>query len=104
MRDAQGRARLNVAMDDRGWNMKTAGGSANPNNGGYMFHSADYGFFGNPRVTGTTAASCTASCTGTGRGSLFGAGASDVGLGYTISDGTGASTLHISGVGEFGRP
>jgi len=95
---------FDVAMGDRGWNMKTAGGSANPNNGGYTFHAANFGFFGNPQVTGTTAASCTVSCSGAVQGSLFGVGASHVGLGYTITDGTGVSALNISGVGAFGRP
>ena len=84
--------------------MKTAGGSANPNNGGFTFHSVNHGFFGDPQITGTTPTSCTVSCQATIQGSLFGAGASNVGLGYAISDGTGLTALNVSGVGAFGRP
>ncbi|HEY6814549.1 MAG TPA: hypothetical protein VI168_03320, partial [Croceibacterium sp.] len=88
-----------VAIGDRGWAMKTTGGSANPNSGGYNI-TASNGFAGNPVVTGTTAASCTTSCFGNVQGALFGNGASHVGAGFTISDGT----LIVSGVGAFGKP
>ncbi len=92
---------FNVAIDTYGWNMKTTGGSANPNDGGYDI-SLGNGFAGTPVVTGTTAASCTTTCFGSVEGALFGAGASHVGAGYMISD--AATGVIVSGVGAFGRP
>ena len=81
--------------------MKTTGGSANPNSGGYNV-TASSGFAGNPAVTGTTATSCTTTCSGYVQGSLFGVGATHAGAGYTIND-TGGGIV-VSGVATFGRP
>jgi hypothetical protein len=92
---------MNVAVGTYAWNMKTTGGSANPNSGGYNV-SASNSFFGSPTITGANAASCTTTCSGSVQGMLFGAGATHAGAGYMISD-TAAGVI-VTGVAAFGRP
>jgi hypothetical protein len=92
---------FDVAIGSYGWNMKTTGGSANPNSGGYNV-TASSGFAGSPVVTGTTAASCSTTCSGNVQGSLFGVGATHAGAGYMINDAGGG--IVVSGVAAFGRP
>ena len=91
---------FNVVLGAYGWNMKTTGGSANPNSGGYNI-SASNSFAGNPTVTGTTAASCTTTCFGNVQGMLFGPGATHAGAGYMISD--AGPNIIASGVATFGK-
>lgn len=87
-----------VAIDQYGWEVRTAGGAANPANGGQNLLGLDRtAFEGAPMISGTTAASCTVSCSSDVRGALFGPGASHVGLGYAIKDGS----LAVSGVATF---
>ena len=78
--------------------MDGAPDAANPANGGQNLLGLDRtAFEGAPMISGTTAASCTVSCSSDVRGALFGPGASHVGLGYAIKDGS----LAVSGVATF---
>ncbi|MBL9071840.1 MAG: hypothetical protein JNM03_17800 [Sphingopyxis sp.] len=90
-----------VAIDQYGWEVRTAGGAANPANGGHnLLGSRQVEFDGAALISGTTAASCTTSCSSNVRGALFGPGASHVGVGYSINDGS----LAVSGVATFAAP
>jgi hypothetical protein len=91
---------FNVAIADRAWRLATAGGAANPANGGLRFSGNGLGFFGTPTVTGLNAASCTAGCSGDVLGSFFGTGASHAGAAYRVIDGS----FVARGLGVFAAP
>lgn len=91
---------FNVAIADRAWRIATAGGAANPSNGGLGFSSNGITFFGTPSVTGLNAASCTAGCSGDVIGTLFGAGGAHAGTAYRVIDGS----FVARGLGVFAAP
>lgn len=91
---------FNVAIADRAWRVATAGGAANPSNGGLGFGGGGTTFFGTPTVTGLNAASCTAGCSGDVIGAFFGAGGAHAGAGYRVVDGS----LVVRGLGVFAAP
>ena len=94
---------FDVAIGDYGWDVRTAGGAANPANGGHsLLGSNQIEFDGAAQISGTTAASCTAACSTNVRGALFGPGASHVGVGYAIND--AGAALVVSGVAAFAAP
>ncbi|ALH79350.1 hypothetical protein [Sphingopyxis macrogoltabida] len=93
---------FDIGIDQYGWNVKTAGGAADPNNGGYRL-TGNNEIDGLALISGTTAASCTATCSSNVRGALFGPGATHFGAAYTVND-AGAG-LVVSGVAAFaGQP
>ena len=98
---------LDVAIAQYRWNLSTAGGAANPANGGMLINaiSSDY-FASGLQVSGLNAASCTASCTGDIQGSLFGQGASHTGLVYRVLDGsfTARGSAVFAAPGAAGTP
>ncbi|MBU7579206.1 MAG: hypothetical protein KAF27_01865 [Porphyrobacter sp.] len=91
---------FNVAISDRAWRIATAGGAANPGNGGMQIGADGRSFFGSPAVTGLNAASCTAGCTSDVLGTFFGAGASHTGVVYRVLDGS----FLARGLGVFAAP
>ncbi|MCY1670137.1 hypothetical protein OVA07_03830 [Novosphingobium sp. SL115] len=94
---------LDVNTGPRGWRVATSGGSADPSNGGLnvgsdmRFGSSSVG------VTALNANSCLGSCNATVLGSLYGAGASHVGLGYQIGDLSSNSIYTVNGAVVFGK-
>jgi hypothetical protein len=91
---------FNVAIADRAWRIATAGGAANPANGGLRFDQGRINFVGTPSVTGLNAASCTAGCSSDVIGTLFGPGAAHVGAAYRVVDGS----FVARGLGVFAAP
>ncbi|SMC55769.1 hypothetical protein [Novosphingobium sp. B1] len=95
---------LAVNAGARGWTVATAGGSADPSNGGLQvgtnmrFASASVG------LTPLNKSSCLSSCTASVVGGLYGEGASHVGLGYQISDLSSNSFFTVNGTAIFARP
>lgn len=93
---------LNPVIGARGWNIQTDGGSADPSRG--LAVGSDMRFASNAlSVTGANASSCSVSCSATVVGSLYGTGASHVGLGYQISDVAATAIGTINGGAVFGR-
>lgn len=91
---------LDVAIADRAWRLATAGGSANPANGGLQIGPGGTTFAGSPTVTGLNAASCTASCSADLQGAFFGSGGSHAGIVYRVVDGA----FLARGTGIFAAP
>lgn len=95
---------LAVNAGARGWTVATAGGSADPSNGGLVvgtnmrFASASVG------LTPLNNSSCLSSCTASVVGGLYGESASHVGLGYQISDLSSNSFFTVNGAAIFARP
>jgi hypothetical protein len=94
---------LNVAVNDKGWRIQTSGGVANPAASNLLV-GGDMTFrnLAVP-VTGTAGTACTGYCNAAVFGGLFGAGASHLGLVYSISQGSGASQVAVQGSAVFGR-
>lgn len=92
---------LSITAGAQGWRVATAGGAADPANGG-LVPQLDRSFGAQINPTALNAASCLTNCTATVVGRLFGIGASHVGLGYQISDLSGSSTATVNGVAVFG--
>ncbi|MFM2371371.1 MAG: hypothetical protein RIS85_1093, partial [Pseudomonadota bacterium] len=94
---------VQVTTGPRSWALSTAGGSANPSNGGLTvgtnmrFASASVG------ISAANANSCLGSCNASVVGSLYGSGASHVGLGYQISDLSSGSSYTVNGALVFGK-
>ncbi|MDT0509265.1 hypothetical protein [Novosphingobium sp. MMS21-SN21R] len=96
---------LDVQVGTHGWSIGTSGGSADPSNGGAtvgtdMRFAA--GVLGIARLPGNTS-SCQTGCSAAAFGTLYGTGASHVGLGYQIDDVSGGATSTVNGVVVFGR-
>ena len=95
---------LNVQTGTNGWHIGTSGGSADPSNGGLAV-GADMRFasgsVGIARLPSTS--SCQTSCSASAFGSLYGSGASHVGLGYQINDLSAAKTSTVNGVVVFSQ-
>lgn len=96
---------LEVQSGTHGWNVGTNGGAVDPSNGGMLvapdlrFSSGSLGIARLPN----NADSCQTSCSATALGSLYGAGASHVGLGYQINDLSNGAASLVNGVVVFGR-
>lgn len=94
---------LDVNTGARGWTIATAGGAADPTNGGLTvgsnmrFASASVG------ITPLNASSCVSSCNASVVGALYGTGASHVGLGYQISDFASTGAFTVNGAAVFGQ-
>ncbi len=92
---------FDIFIGDFGWNMATAGGAADPTNGGMDVRSIGQSFFGNGfALTPLTEASCTTTCSGDLLGNLYGDGASHAGVVYRVVDGS----LNARGSAIFGAP
>ena len=83
---------FDIYIAEYGWNMATAGGAADPSNGGMDIRAIGQHFFRNGfALTPLTAASCTGTCTGDILGNLYGQGASHAGVVYRVVDGSFAA-------------
>lgn len=90
---------FNIGIDKYGWNVKTSGGIANAGKGGLQL-TGNGEISGAALISGTTAVSCTRTCSAQVRGALFGAGATHFGATYVLQD-TGAANLIVMGLGAF---
>ena len=96
---------LDVQTGTHGWHIGTNGGAADPANGGIVverdmaFASSSVGIARLP----TSSNSCQTSCSAAAYGSLYGVGASHVGLGYQINDISGNAVSTVNGVVVFGQ-
>ncbi len=93
---------FNVQTGPRGWHIGTTAGALEPAFGltvgsNMRFASASVD------ITPLNNASCLSSCTASVVGSLYGAGASHVGLGYQISDLSSGSFFTVNGATVFGQ-
>ncbi|GAA0271305.1 hypothetical protein GCM10009127_09350 [Alteraurantiacibacter aestuarii] len=85
-----------------GWHAQTAGGAADPTNGGAQVGS-DGRFTTSLQTTGLIGGACALSgCTSGAHGGLFGDGASNVGIEYFIADSTTGGIQNVNGVAIFG--
>ncbi len=91
---------FNVYSGTRGWHVETAGGAAGAASGGVGV-DGDMRFQVNRTPTAIEGDACTAYCTATILGGLFGAGATEAGLQYVIDDNT-AGRRYVTGVAVFG--
>lgn len=94
---------LTASVGQYGWNLRTTGGAADPSQSQVSYGSAlTFGtsLAKGAGVTGTTAASCTGTCTATINGQFFGTGVTHIGVGVNVFDGT----LGASGVAIFAKP
>lgn len=94
---------IDVATGPRGWALSTAGGSADPSNGGLVVGSDMRFGSGSVGIAAANANSCLGSCNASVVGALYGAGASHVGLGYQISDLSSNSIYTVNGAIVFGQ-
>ncbi|MBZ6378010.1 hypothetical protein B5C34_01995 [Pacificimonas flava] len=92
---------LAVGYDGENFALSTPGGAADPANGGLAV-DGEMKFSGGLAVT-SDGASCTTQCGATLNGFLSGAGASAVGIGYTI-DSSDGSIPGITGAAAFTAP
>ncbi len=96
---------LEVQTGTHGWNIGTNGGAADPSNGG-MVVERDMRFASGPLGIArlpSSSNSCQTSCSASAFGSLYGTGASHVGLGYQINDISGSDSSTVNGVVVFGQ-
>ncbi|MES2301831.1 MAG: hypothetical protein V4521_07130, partial [Pseudomonadota bacterium] len=96
---------MDVTAGSRQWHVQTAGGSADPANGGLAIgtNRAFAGTSANLRTTSTAGGGCVSTCATSLNGNLFGQDAAYAGFGYTIIDKTVPDTNLVNGVAVFGR-
>jgi trimeric autotransporter adhesin len=101
--------KIGVAMDvvagSRSWHVQTAGGAADPTNGGLLI-GTDRAFVGtnaNLATASTSGGGCVSACGTTLNGNLFGQNAAYAGFAYSLSDRSLPGSTQINGVAVFGQ-
>lgn len=96
---------MDVVAGSRSWHVQTAGGSADPSNGGLLI-GTDRSFAGtsaNLTTTSTSGGGCSATCATSLNGNLFGQDAAYAAFVYTINDKSVPDPNLVNGLAVFGR-